>query len=173
MSDVNGVHEIVIKSPMSDKKAILTIHADSVTNPLTLEQLEEALRDSIVMAVVSPAHAADQVVVAQEGLPVMPGELTPLIGMHQHRLLWLSASQRHQQGVEHQLGVDAAAHGPANDLAREQIEHHRQVQPAFVGADVVMSVTHNWLGRSGLNCRSRWLGATTAGLPPCPPVRRR
>ncbi len=48
-------------------------------NPLTLEQLEEALGHRVVMAVAPMAHAAEQIVVAQETLPVMPCELTALI----------------------------------------------------------------------------------------------
>lgn len=68
------------------------------------------------MAVAAPAHAAEQVVVPQENLPVMACELTALVGVHQHHVLGLPASQRHQQRIEHQIGVDAAAHGPANDL---------------------------------------------------------
>lgn len=75
------------------------------------------------MAIAPRAHAADQVVIAQEGLPVVSGELAALVRMHRHRLLGLLASQRHQQGIEHQFSVDAAAHGPADDLAREQAEH--------------------------------------------------
>ena len=40
--------------------------ADLPTDTLALEQLEEALGHRVVVAVAAPAHAADQVVVAQE-----------------------------------------------------------------------------------------------------------
>lgn len=46
------------------------------------------------------------------------------------------APQRHQQCIEHQSSVDATAHGPPHHLAREQIDHDGQVQPALMGTDV-------------------------------------
>ena len=58
---------------------ILPGWVDLAANPLTFEQLEEALGHGVVVAVATPAHAADQVVVPQETLPVMPCELTALI----------------------------------------------------------------------------------------------
>ncbi len=47
-----------------------------------LEQLEEALRHTVVVVITSPAHAGLQIVARQEALPFMTGELTTLIGMH-------------------------------------------------------------------------------------------
>jgi hypothetical protein len=60
-------------------------------NPLALEQLEETLGHSVVMAVDPTAHAAYQIVVPQESLPVMTCELTALIRLHQYRVLGLPA----------------------------------------------------------------------------------
>jgi hypothetical protein len=57
-------------------------------NALSLEQLEEALCDCVVMAVAAPAHAAHQVVVAQEALPVMAGELGVFNRSSQHFQSW-------------------------------------------------------------------------------------
>ena len=105
-------------------------------NPLALEQLEEAVSHRVVMAIATPAHTADQVVVPQETQPFMARKLTALVGMHQHCIFGLSAPQHHQQRIEYQISVDTAAHGSANDLAREQVKHHRQVQPTLVGSDV-------------------------------------
>lgn len=90
---------------------------DLPAHTLALEKLEEALRDGVVVAVASPAHAADQVVLAQEGLPLMAGELTALIGVHRDGVFRPAAPQRHQQRVQDQACVDAAAHGPAHHLA--------------------------------------------------------
>ena len=89
---------------------------DSTTDALALEQLEEALGHSVIMAVASPAHAADQIVVTQEGLPLVAGKLTALIGVNQNRRLRLAAPKRHQQRIKDQADVDAATHGPS-DLA--------------------------------------------------------
>jgi len=52
---------------------------DLSANTLSLEQLQEALCDCVVMAVAAPAHAAHQVVITQEALPVMAGELAALV----------------------------------------------------------------------------------------------
>lgn len=64
---------------------------DLSTDSLALEQLEEALGHGVVVAVAAPAHAADQVVVAQEGLPLMASELTALVRVHRDGLLGLAA----------------------------------------------------------------------------------
>ena len=58
---------------------------------LALEQLEEALGHRVVVAVATSAHAADQVVLAQEGLPLVAGELSALIGMNHDRPMRLAA----------------------------------------------------------------------------------
>jgi hypothetical protein len=60
---------------------------DLAPDPLALEQLEEALGHSVVMAVSSAAHAGHQVVALEEVLPLVAGELTALIGMQGHRRL--------------------------------------------------------------------------------------
>ena len=66
---------------------------------LPLQQLEETLRHGIVVAVPASTHAGHQAMGLQEVLPVVTTELTPLIGMHQHLLLWLTSPYRHQQGI--------------------------------------------------------------------------
>ncbi len=63
---------------------------DPPANVFALEQLEEALGHSVVVAVATSAHAADQVVLAQEGLPLVAGELAALIGMNHDRRMRLS-----------------------------------------------------------------------------------
>ena len=65
---------------------------DLLADALALEQLEEALGHGVVVAVAAPAHAADEVVVTQKGLPLMPGELGGFNRSSQHlqsrRCLW-------------------------------------------------------------------------------------
>ena len=103
---------------------------------LTFEQLEETLCDSVVMAVAPSAHAGLQFVALEEVLPLSASELAALVGMNQHRLAGPAPPNGHQQRIQSQLGVDAVAHGPTHHLTREQVNNHRQVQPAFVSADV-------------------------------------
>src|SRR5512145_2145261 len=68
-----------------------TRRVDLATDPLTFEQLEEALGHGVVMAVAAPAHAGGQVVIAQEVLPVVASELTALVRVNGDRLLGLPA----------------------------------------------------------------------------------
>ena len=119
-------------------------------DPFTLQYLEEALGHGVVVAVAATAHAADQVVRLEEVLPVLAAELATLIaaelatliGMHDHFLLWLPAPHRHQQGVDGQFSINALLHRPADHLSREQVDQHRQIQPALAGTDVG-DVGHN------------------------------
>jgi len=114
----------------------VTGRVDLPTNAFALEQLEEALRHGVVVAVPTTTHAGDEVVLAQEVLPLVARELAALVRVQHDWGLGSSSPQRHQQRVEDQDRVDAAAHGPSDDLTREQVHDHRQVQPAFVCADV-------------------------------------
>lgn len=109
---------------------------DLAPDALALEQLKEALGHSVVMAVAAAAHAGDQVVALEEVLPLMAGELTALIGVQRDRRFGFAPPDGHQQRSQHQISVDATAHRPTNHLARVQVQHHSQVQPAFVRADV-------------------------------------
>lgn len=54
---------------------------DLAADALALEQLEEALADGVVVTVAAAAHAAEQVVVSQECLPLMAGVLAALTGV--------------------------------------------------------------------------------------------
>jgi len=88
------------------------------------------------MAVAFSAHAAFQVVVFQEGLPVMAGVLAALIRMHHHLGLWIPAPDSHQQCIKYQLLGDPGLDLLAHNLPGEQINHHNQVQPDFMGTDM-------------------------------------
>lgn len=67
----------------------------------TLEQLEEALRHGVVVAIASSAHAGLQVVARQEALPFMAGELTALIGMDNDRIAGFGYAPSRLNGVRH------------------------------------------------------------------------
>ncbi len=43
--------------------------------PLCFQQMEEALCDSIIITVTTPAHAGFQIVIGQEHAPLMVGKL--------------------------------------------------------------------------------------------------
>ena len=84
---------------------------------LALEQLEEALSDSIVVAVSPSAHAGFKVVASQEALPLMACKLAALVRVHGHGIAWSSTPERHMQCIQGQLGINAATCCPANNLA--------------------------------------------------------
>ena len=66
--------------------------------------------------------------------------------MNYDSLSWPSAPDGHMQGIQRQLGIDAAPSCPTNHLAREQVNHRCQIQPSLVGADVG-DVSHpNFIG---------------------------
>lgn len=79
---------------------LLPICIGLALDPLALEQLKEALRYRIIVAVTAPTHTRLQIVCAQKGLPVVAAELATLIRMHQHFPLGASPSYRHEQGIE-------------------------------------------------------------------------
>ena len=60
---------------------LLAVGIDPSAYPLPLEQLEETLSHSIVMAVATSALAGYQVVCLQEMLPVVTAELATLTGL--------------------------------------------------------------------------------------------
>lgn len=117
-------------------------------NALTLEQLEEALRYGIVVAIASPAHAGLQVVARKKALPFIAGELAALIGMHNDGIARFSAPHSHVQGIKSQLGINAAAGGPANNLPPVQVKHCRQIQPAFMRGNVGGACNPGCVGRT-------------------------
>ena len=63
------------------RPAFIVRGVDPTLDALPLEQLEEALGDGVVVAIAATAHAADDAVSREEGLPLMAGELAALIGM--------------------------------------------------------------------------------------------
>ena len=62
---------------------------------LSLEQVEEALGNGIVVTVPAPAHRVFQVVMLQKRCPVHAGELGPLVGVNEHLALRLPAPRGH------------------------------------------------------------------------------
>lgn len=53
-----------------------------------------------------------------------------------HRATRLSTPYSDQYGAEHELAANGRLCGPANNLAREQIHHDRQIEPPLPGPNV-------------------------------------
>ena len=60
--------------------------------------------------------------------------LATLVGVDDDWPIRLSAPHGHQQRVQNEFSRKARLHRPANDLAGVEVEHHCQIQPAFLGA---------------------------------------
>lgn len=89
-----------------------------------------------IPAVSPPRHAWLQVVCGAKAPPFVATILTSLIRMHQHALIGLAPPHGHQQGIQGQPLGQRRLHRPADDLARVQIHHHCQVQPARPGPQI-------------------------------------
>ena len=103
-----------------------------------LQAVQEALRWPVVPAVSLATHRADHAVFLELGLEAMTGVLTtPVRVMHQpQRRLPAEPSHGHSR-------LDR----PADDFVIEEIEYHRQIEPALVRLDVGQAVRPHPFGR--------------------------
>lgn len=103
---------------------------------ITLQQLEKAFCNRVIMAVTATAHAAPSVRVisgttATHGLCTDctdPSEPVPVFGG--------APPYSHQQCVQDDVLYHLGLHWPADNFAWEQINNHGKIQPAFVSPDV-------------------------------------
>lgn len=56
--------------------------------------------------------------------------------MHLNFGLWFAPPDSHQQGLQRQIGICAALHGPPNNAPGKQIDDNCEIKEALVGADV-------------------------------------
>jgi hypothetical protein len=64
-----------------------------------------------------------------------PG-LRALIGVVHEPYAWSTASDRHLERVDHELGTKMRSHRPADDRSGVQIHHRREMQPSLTGGDI-------------------------------------
>jgi len=105
-------------------------------DPLGLQRGEEALHRGIVPDVSRSAHRTGDAIVGHQALELFAGVLAALVGMVQQGIGLAAPPDRHDQGVGDELGRHGVAHRPADDAARVQVDHGRNIQPAFGGPDV-------------------------------------
>ena len=105
-------------------------------NPLVLETVEPTLRRCVIPAIAFAAHRAGHAIFLELGLKRMAGVLTTAIGMMHDPRRRPPTKAGHRQRVGRQIGRHARLDRPANHFAIEQIQHDRQIQPAFVGPQV-------------------------------------
>jgi hypothetical protein len=56
--------------------------------------------------------------------------------MMQQRIRFATTPDRHHQCVGDKLRGHCSAHRPADDAAREQVDHRRDIEPAFGRPDI-------------------------------------
>ena len=73
--------------------------------PFPLQELKEALGDSVIVTIPTPAHAGLQVVLAEKHLPLAAGELRSLIRMDHHLGLGFATPYGCEQGLQRDIGL--------------------------------------------------------------------
>jgi len=102
---------------------------------LTFESGEERLDRGVVAA----ADRAEGLIQLELGEPAgerQRGVNGAAVGVVHHPPVGSSPLEGHQQRVADQFGVDGAAHRPAHDPPRPQVQHRGEVEPALAGLPV-------------------------------------
>ena len=101
----------------------------SVVYSLAFQRREERFRYSIIPAVSPSAHAAIKAVILENLLVVVTGILAAAIAVNKQPGLRIPPSDGHRQSIDYKRPFHAFIHCPADNPAREKIEHHSQVHP--------------------------------------------
>ena len=109
---------------------------DPSPDPLTLQQVEEALRNRVIMAVPAVAHRVLQIVCPQERRQSMLVNWLPWSEWIRSFSLGLSPPRRHQQRLRHHIRPLSTLHRPADDTMREEIDDHCKIVETLLCADI-------------------------------------
>ena len=80
----------------------------------------------------------------------MAAILAATVAVKDRSFAWVSPPAGHEQGVLDQAFLHVGLQAPAHHLAAVQIQHHRQIQPAFIGANVGDVGDPNFVGFSDI-----------------------
>jgi hypothetical protein len=105
-------------------------------NPFSLEQIQEAFGDSVVVAVTTSAHGMLNIVCLEKSRPIYAGKLSTLIGMHDNFVLRLSTPYGSQQSLKHEFGCRAALKRPADHPPPIKVDDDGKIAKAFHRFDV-------------------------------------
>ncbi len=101
-----------------------------------LQRTPQAFGGRVVPAVALAAHRGAHAVGAKRRLELGAAVLTSAIRVEDQPGFRVTPEPCHPQRVDHELLFHPRLHRPAHDLAAEQINDRRQVQPAFAGIDI-------------------------------------
>ena len=105
---------------------------DLIPYPFSLEQVEEALRDRVVMAVPMTAQGVFQIVRFEERHPIHAGDLGTLVGMHQYLVLWLSAPHRHESRLQDNVRGLTNLKRPTDNATGVEVDYGSQIGEALL-----------------------------------------
>ena len=77
------------------------------------------------------------------------------------------ARDGHVERGERELMAEVVGHGPADDTAREQVEHHGQVQPALSNPDIGVVQNLPFSGYTGMRKAPAYEGRIATGRVSC------
>ena len=103
-----------------------------VVEPFVFHTAEHALHDRIVPTIAPPTHAADHLMPLEQRLIGLTRILTPAIRVMQESRRRVPSPNGHGQGGRHQRSLHGGRHGPAHNLPRKQIHHHREIEPPIL-----------------------------------------
>ena len=112
-----------------------SVGVDSLLDPLLFQATEEGLNHCIVPTVSSPTHAWLEPV----GLAEAPPSIAPILGSLirvDHGLAGPSATNSFRNSLKNQIPADGRFGRPSDDLAREKVHDHSQIQLALPGSDI-------------------------------------
>lgn len=102
-------------------------------NTSPLNRSSQTLGRRIVPAVTLAAHQTLHAIPFERRLEQMPTVLAATIRMHNQSCCRSTSEPGHTQRIHHKLLRHARLDRPAYDLTAEQVQHHRQIQPTFIG----------------------------------------
>lgn len=102
-------------------------------NTSPLHRSPQTLGRRIVPAVTLATHRTPHAIRFECRLKQMPTVLAATIRMHNQSRCRSTSEPGHAQRIHHQLLRHTRLDRPARDLTAEQVQHHRQIQPIFIG----------------------------------------
>src|SRR5882724_8264666 len=105
----------------------------AMVDELVLQVAEEAFHHGVVVGVALAAHAGDEALLSKLILIERADILRALVAVMQQSGRGSALLDRHAQGGQAQRLGALAAHGPADDTARVEVQQHRQMEPSRAG----------------------------------------
>jgi hypothetical protein len=91
--------------------------------------MEERFRAGIIVAIPTLAHAAKQSMLFDQALKSLRTVLAATVAVNDHVSRKTPPKQRHRESITDQRRFHSITHRPSHNLARVQIDDHREVEP--------------------------------------------